>query len=415
MISRGDPSGYTAALPLEVTDRCWAEIDLSAFRRNVRRMQEFLGGTAILLPVKSDAYGHGIREMVRSAREEGVMWFGVASIEEAVTIRRTVKGVRILFLTPPLAELLPLIAEHEVTPVLTALSSADQLGRIARSLGKLIPVHVEVDTGMSRTGIDWRRAGEEIRSMAACEGIRVEGIMTHFSCADHGSQDFSREQLRRFQQVLDGLPGELSGRLLVHASNSAAVMNLPEARFNLVRPGIWLYGVSPFHRAERDPGSPEPVLGFQARVLLVKRVEKDTPVSYGAKWSAPSGRRIATVSAGYRDGVGYALSNGGRVLIRGKSFPVVGSVCMDMFMVDLGDDEDVLRGDVVTIIGSDGDDMIDVKEIAGVCSTIPYDVLCSTGMRVSRIYREEREVVGMTSSRGTRRQPGCTPEGEDKS
>jgi alanine racemase len=390
VISRGDPARYTSALPLEVTDRCWAEIDLSAFRRNIRLLREHLGrDTAILLPVKSDAYGHGIREIVRAAAEEGIGWYGVASIEEAVSVRTTVGGARVLFLTPPLAELLPLIVEHDVTPVLTTSVTADQLGRIARSRGKQAAVHVEVDTGMGRTGIDWRKAVEEIGSIATYGGIRIEGIMTHFSCADDRSREFSMEQLRRFEQVLDGLPRDLTNNVLIHASNSAAVMQLREARFNLVRPGIWLYGVSPLDRKEPDLDDPEPVLGFQARVLLVKRVEQNAPISYGAKWTAPSARRIATVSAGYRDGVGYALSRGGRVLIRGKSFPVVGS------------------------IGRDGDERIDVKEIAGVCSTIPYDVLCSTGMRVSRIYRQEQEVVGMTPSRGTVRRPECTPQGDD--
>ncbi len=389
--------------------RCWAEIDLSAFRRNLDRLQKHIGGdTKILLPVKADAYGHGITEITKEASSFGVSYFGVASLEEALSVREVSRNVDILFLTPPLEEQIPRLLDADITPVLTTAATARMLGDLARSRGREASVHVEVDTGMGRTGIPWSSAADEIVRISGSEGIKLEGIMTHFSKADDRSPAFTTEQIDRFRGVLSQLPPDLMAGVILHASNSAASMRFPQARFTMIRPGLYPYGVSPLSWAGEGVDEPDPVLSLRARVILVKEVRRGDRISYGGRWTAPDARRIATVSAGYRDGVAYTLTNGGRVLIRGKSYPIIGSICMDMFMVDLADDVQVKRGDVVTIIGEDRGQRIDAKEIAEIAATIPYDILCSTGMRVPRVYQKYNRVIHVVCAGGTDRQEACT-------
>lgn len=408
--SRGKQTGSPAEpLPEEelleiATSRCWAEIDLLAFRRNLRRIRKVLGeNVRILLPVKSDGYGHGCLEISRTALAEGISWFGVSSIEEAISMRQEGISARILFLTPPLPDQLPLLVRYDVTPVLTSLDTALRLGRLMGKRERPFPVHVEIDTGMGRTGIDWRNAAAELACIWRTEGIHLEGIMTHFSKADERSTKYTSLQREKFRKVIEGLPEVLRDGLILHTANSAASLRFPDARFTMVRPGLYPYGLSPLGWRESGIEEPEPVMSLRAKVILVKTLERGEPVSYGGRWTAPERRRIATVSAGYRDGVQYALSRGGRVLIRGRSYAIVGSVCMDMMMVDLVSDHEVAPGDTVTIIGRDGEESIGVKEIAELSSSIPYDILCSVGMRVPRLYRENGSVVRIQSFLGTDR------------
>jgi alanine racemase len=380
------------------TSRCWAEIDLSAFRRNLRRIREVLGeGVSILLPVKADAYGHGCIEITNAAREEGISWFGVSAIEEAIGMRQQGIDARVVFLTPPLPDQIPLLLRYDVTPVLTSMDTALLLGKLARQRGSPTPVHVEIDTGMSRTGFAWQGAAADIDCLSRIEGIRLEGVMTHFSKADARQAHYSTLQRGRFLHVIEQLPVSLREGLILHAANSAASLRLPGVRFSMVRPGLYPYGVMPIPWSVKGVKEPEPVMSLRAKVLLAKTVERGDKVSYGGRWTAPGRRRIATVSAGYRDGVEYALSRGGRVLIRGRSYAIAGSVCMDMMMADLVSDHQVAMGDIVTIIGRDGEESISVREIAGISSTIPYDILCSVGMRVPRLYRMDGAVVKVQS------------------
>ncbi|MFQ6102965.1 MAG: alanine racemase [Candidatus Glassbacteria bacterium] len=219
--------------------RCWAEIDLSAFKRNIRRMRRLVGhGVEILIPVKSDAYGHGIVEIVRSATEEGISFFGVSSLEEAITMREAGVSGKILFLTAPLPEQLPHFLQYEITPVLSDLETARRLGELALARRKVAAVHVEVDTGMGRTGIPWRHASRELLKFTEVEGIKLEGVMTHFSKADDTSVDFTMIQLERFQDILSELPVSLVDEICIHASNSAASLRFPKARFSMIRPGL---------------------------------------------------------------------------------------------------------------------------------------------------------------------------------
>lgn len=386
------------------TSRCWAEIDLMAFRRNLRRMRRILGAdVSILLPVKADGYGHGCREIARAALEEGISWFGVSAIEEAISMRQEGIDGRIVLLTPPLPELLPLLMRFDVTPVLTGTDTALLLAKLARQRGRPFPVHVEVDTGMGRTGLLWQNAAAEIVRISRTEGIRLEGIMTHFSKADERSTRCTSLQRERFQRVIDELPRDLCRGLILHAANSAASLRFAEARFRMARPGLYPYGISPLAWREKGVEEPEPVLSLKAKVILVKTIEKGEPVSYGGRWTAPERRRIATVSAGYRDGIPYALSRGGRLLVRGRSWAIAGSVCMDMMMADLVSDHETRPGDTVTIIGRDGEESIGAREVAELSSSIPYDILCSVGMRVPRLYRERGTVVRIQSFLGTDR------------
>jgi len=399
-----DTSGVVSDLAALARFRCWVEIDLSAFRRNIRRMRQAVeGDVLLLLPVKADAYGHGVVEMTRAAAGEGVSCFGVSSLDEAILIRQAGIQSKIIFLTPPLPDQLTGLLKYNVTPILTSRETALLLGKLAASQGKTAVVHVEVDSGMGRTGIDWRHAAGEIQTISGMDGLRLEGVMTHFSRADDSASDYTSLQIERFEQVLSQLPAALSCELILHASNSAASIRFRSARYTMIRPGLYMYGLLPPGWEFEGIEEPEPVLSLKSRVILVKDVPENEPISYGGRWVTPSPRRIATVSAGYRDGVNYSLSSGGRVLIRGRSFPIVGAVCMDMIMVDLGEDKEITKGDVVTIIGEDGGERISAREIADVSGTIPYDVLCSSGMRVLRVYCNHDVAVKVESVLGTDR------------
>lgn len=366
----------------------YAEIDLSAIVANVALACRLAGPeTRVMAVVKADAYGHGAVPVARVALAAGATWLGVAIPEEAIPLREAGIACGILVLGPVAPEQAELVADHDLEQCVCDPAQAEALDRAARARGRVLALHLKVDTGMGRVGLrpgEVRGVAEKIRALPS---VRLAGLMTHFADAEADEPGFAREQLARFADAARDLAAVPQGGMpLRHAANSAALLFLPEARLDLVRPGIMLYGYHP-----RGPrGGPEPplrpALRLRTAISQIRDVARGESVSYGRTFVAPRDLRVATLPVGYADGCGRLLSNRGQVLIRGQRVPIVGRVCMDMTMVDVSSLPDVRVGDEAVLIGRQGADEITADEAAELQGTISYEVLCRIGPRVPRVY-----------------------------
>ena len=358
-----------------------ADIDLAALRGNVDVLQSRLGpGTRMLAAVKADGYGHGAVEVARHLSDLGVDGFGVATGREALELRRAGVTGRILIFGP-VFEHIPELVEQGVALTITdpaglAAVTASQSPEPAR-------VHLKVDTGMGRLGLPWREALELARTLDRTPDLLFEGIWTHLARADEEDRTPTSIQLERFSALLGSLDRDGLRPPLAHVANSAGIVAYPESSFDMVRPGIALYG---YHSspviAALEPRL-RPVMTLTAPVTFVKRVRAGTPISYGGLWTAPRDTVVATVRIGYADGYPRLLSNGAWVRYGDRELPVVGRVCMDQLMIDAGT-AGVGVGDRVTLFGPDGPD---AEELASSIGTISYELLTSVSRRVERTYR----------------------------
>ena len=364
-----------------------AEIDLSAIAQNVALACRLAGPrTQVMAVVKADAYGHGALRVARTALDAGATWLGVATPEEAVPLR--VEGItsRILVLGPIAPEQTDLVTDHDLDQCVSDPGQADVLDRAGRARGRVLTLHLKVDTGMGRVGIRPHEVRGAAERMRALSWVRLVGLMTHFAEAEAEDPAFAREQLARFAEAARGLAAAGIPAPIRHAANSAGLLFLPEARLDLVRPGIMLYGCHP-----RGPrGGPEPALRpalrLRTAISQIRSVARGESVSYGRTFVAPGDLRVATLPAGYADGVGRLLSNRGHVLIHGSRVPILGRVCMDMTMVDVTGVPDARVGDEAVLIGRQGSQEISVDEVAEIQGTISYEVLCRISPRVPRVY-----------------------------
>ena len=355
-----------------------ATVSLDALRHNVARVRSHLQPeTQLLAAVKANAYGHGAVRVARHFAACGVTHFGVATAGEALELRAGGVTQPILIFSP-VYENIPELVDYGVSLTVADTHSLDA----AKVSGVKAKVHLKVDTGMGRLGLGWREAVELAKHVDAAENLVLEGVWTHFAASDEADRAFTLAQLEAFHLFLAGLRKHGIDPGLVHAANSAGVFAYPEAHFDLVRPGIALYG---YHSSEvvaalkRDL---QPALTLSAPVTFVKRVKAGTPVSYSGLWTAPRDTTVATVRVGYADGYPRLLTNKGEVGFKGELKPVAGRVCMDQTMVDVGDAE-VEVGDRVTLFGPGG---LDAETLAGRVGTISYDLLVSLSSRVERVY-----------------------------
>lgn len=363
------------------------EVDLSQLAANYRAIQAHVGAHVRVMPIlKANAYGHGLVPVGRLLDGLGVPMLGVAYLEEGMRLRQ--QGVRapILVLGGIVGEQIPRFLEHDL--VLTA-SSVDKLRAIeehAVALGVRAKAHLKIDTGMERIGVHWYSAGALLEASLACKHVDVEGIFTHLANADEADTSHARLQLERFAEVVSFYERRSVPTPLRHAANSGAIVQLPESRLDMVRPGILFYGARP------SPAVPAlvPVRGamrWVTRVVYFKVVGAGHPVSYGSTWAPAAATRVVTLPVGYGDGYGRALSGRAHVLVRGVRRPVVGRVCMDQLMVDLGPDGTAYNGDEVVLLGRQGEATITVEELAEHAGTIPHEILVAINTRVPRVYR----------------------------
>ncbi|MFH1086361.1 MAG: alanine racemase [Chloroflexota bacterium] len=363
----------------------WVEVDLGAIAGNLRRLAEIVGPRVSLMAViKANAYGHGAARVARMALNNGVAWLGVACLGEALALREAGVTAPILNLgyTPPWQARSAVL--HGVTCTVFSLEVARALARAAADLGRGAQVHLKIDTGMGRLGLLPDEAPEVARQIAALPGLELDGVLTHLSAADDPDLSYSEWQLDRFDAVLAALRAEGLAPRWVHAANSAALLRLPRSRYNLVRPGIALFGLSPSASVPLPAGL-RAALQWKCQVAQVKELPAGSYVGYGRAFAAQRPTRIAVIPVGYADGFRRAPNHWGQVLVRGQRAPIVGRVCMDQTMLDVTDIPGVRAGDEVVLIGEQGRERLTVDEVAARLGTINYEVVSGIQTRVPRM------------------------------
>lgn len=360
--------------------KVFAEIDLKALTHNLKAAKKKTGNGNILAVVKADAYGHGAVEVSRHLIKNGVSFLGVAYTKEAIALRESGISTPILvfFDRDNINECL----QYNLTPVVFDLKTARKFSSAAFRLKRHMSIHVKVDTGMGRVGIPCSAALAEIIKIASLKNIKLEGLMSHFSEADLKDKEFADLQLNRFISLRKDLKKKKIAFKHLHIANSAAVLTMPDAHMNMVRPGIMLYGY-----AYPDVKGLKPVLSLKSRIVLLKKVPRGTPISYGRTFITKRRSTIATIPVGYADGYSRKLSGNSEVLINGKRAPIAGRVCMDTIMADVTDITGVSYKSEAVLIGRQGSERITADDIADKTGTIPYEVLTSIGQRVKRVYK----------------------------
>ena len=364
--------------------RVWAEVDLDALSSNLAEISRLAGpGVGTMLVVKADAYGHGAVAIAQHAVRCGVAGFGVGTSAEALELR--LSGIRqpILVLGTVVDGEVPALLGHNVEIGLHSIDRAHKLQAEGSRAGLFARVHVNIDTGMSRLGVRPQKALELLRAVQGASHLKLAGVMTHISSPEGALDPRTDEQVHIFEEVLDAARAEDMELGSVHISNSAGLFTGLKPLHDLVRPGISAFGILPGELPGSD--SLKPILSLKSQVVFMKDVPNGRGVGYGSTWRARGDRRIATVPVGYNDGVSWRLSNRGEVLIRGTRAPIVGRVSMDYTTIDVTEVPEASVEDVVTFIGADGGDRIDVEEIAALSETIAYEITCAVGRRVQRV------------------------------
>ncbi|MDD4909480.1 MAG: alanine racemase [Candidatus Omnitrophica bacterium] len=361
-----------------------AEIDLGALEYNFRQIKRRVSShTKILVTVKADAYGHGILRVSKRLVRCGVDYLGVASLDEAVCLRRAGVKCPILVLGVIFPEQAGTVIDHDLTQTVCTLDVCRALDRLAARRHKRVSVHVKIDTGMGRLGVSWGDAEEFISALyKQMKHVSIEGIFTHFPRADD-NKALTGRQISMFSALVRRLEKKGIFILFKHCANSMAVLDYPGSHFNLIRPGLIIYGLYPKDGLDIRL---KPAMGLKSKIVFMKSVKKGTPLSYGHTYITSKDTSVAVVPIGYGDGYSRGLSNKAQVLIKGRRFPVVGTICMDQILVDTGRLKAKV-GDEVVLIGRQGKQAITAEEIARLTRTIPYEVVCQVGRRVPRIYR----------------------------
>ena len=368
--------------------RCWAEIDFDALRDNLAWIRQQVGpAVRIMTVVKADAYGHGLKPIAGLLMQSGTDIFGVANLAEARAIRSVGKGWPILLLGPCLPGEIEEAIREGVMPTVSSEAEARLFSMTARRMKQAVNVHLKVDTGMGRLGVAAASAAGLAKRIRKLPGLRLEGIYTHFSAVEDDSE-FSRLQRQKFECVLEQLRAERIEIPTIHAANSGGLLHEPESVFNVVRPGLLVYGiVPPGRRKAGETNLGRPALSLHCRVGFVKTVRQGTRLSYGGSFVARKSMRVATLTAGYGDGYFRAASNRAEVLIDGKRCRVLGRVTMDQTLVDVTRVRTVRVGDEAILIGKQKHKEITANELAERCGTIPWEVLTAISYRVPRVYR----------------------------
>ncbi|MFQ3271159.1 MAG: alanine racemase, partial [Lentimonas sp.] len=371
--------------------RCWAEIDLAAFERNLKRIQAALpSDVRYVSVVKADAYGHGMPQMVRRLMQSGVDYFAVANVHEAADIRHMGKGWPILILSPLLPEEDSYLVDYDLIGTVSTREEAERFNALGQARGTSIQIHLKIDTGMGRLGVWHEEALALLDVVHHLPQLTLEGIYTHFSSAD-SDREFTRLQRDRFLTVLDQTD---TAGLLIHADNSASLNSLSgESPFNAVRVGLLQLGIPPYPDSMLGRVKVEPVFSFHTRVGIVKDLPAGTDISYGRSHRLARDTRIAVLTAGYGDGLPLKLSNAGTVLIHGRPCPILGRVTMDQTIVDVTDlDSSIKSGDHAILIGRSNGVEITATTFSKTAGTIPWEALCSITKRVERVYVGSREI-----------------------
>ncbi|MGH2753783.1 MAG: alanine racemase [Actinomycetota bacterium] len=379
-------TGFT---PEEISRRghpIWAEVDLAAISHNITELKARASGAEVMGVVKGYAYGHGNPASALAMLAGGATRLGVARVAEALHLRDAGVAVPIHVFSEPPPDAAAALVDKDITATIYTSGFARALSGAAAAAGRRVPVHVKLDTGMHRVGLQEGDLADAVRELRSLPGLEIEGAWSHLAVADQLGHPFTRKQLDLFHDLVRRVEGDGIRLRYKHIANSAATLAMPESHLDLVRCGIAAYGLWP---APDFVGTADlhPAMTLRARISMVKEVPAGDAVSYGLNYELERASRVVTVSAGYADGYDRRLSGTAEILIRGERHTVSGTVCMDQFMVDVGD-RDVAVGDVVTLLGRDGSEEIRAEELADLIGTINYEVTTRIPSRVPRIYRE---------------------------
>ncbi len=364
----------------------YATVDLAALAHNLSRIKQYLSpGCEVMAVVKANAYGHGALETVQALTRQGIGRFAVASLDEGIALRQAGLSASILVLGALFEKQVSDLVAHRLTPVVSDGRILPSLAKAARTHPTPYPIHLKVESGMGRLGFSPEELLSLLDSPILRSPLQVEGMMTHLADADGKDSTFTERQLGAFRTVLEQIRERGVTIPLVHTANSAAIVRFPDAHYSLVRPGIMLYG---YHTLPATVPTPDlrPVLSLRTTIVQLRTIPRGGTVSYNGTFVATRPTRIAVLPIGYADGYSRRLSHRGSVLIQGCRAPIVGLVCMDMIMVDVTDLASVQVGEIVTLIGQQGEESIWADEVADWIGTISYEVLCGIGSRVPRLY-----------------------------
>ncbi len=369
----------------------WVEISLSKLRRNFQRIRELAGARKVMAVIKADAYGHGAVPVSKCLAECGVDWFGLATVEEAIELREAGVQQPVLLLGGLYMSDPAHLIEYRLTPSISSTMRLDTYSECARQYGRPIEFHLKIDSGLGRLGLPLDRVAAFVSHYRELPGLQMRGLFTHLASAEDLVASQTDEQGERFTAGLALLRDLRVEPEWIHVSNSAALVTARKFPENLVRIGALLYGycmpliVPPGQELPRVPEF-EPVLTFKSRIVYMKDVPSGTPLGYSAAFYTRRTSRIATVPVGYADGLSHALSNRGYAIVRGRRARIVGSISMDLSLLDVTDIPGTNIGDEVILMGQEGECSITALEIAQLLDTVPYEILCSIGKRVPRIY-----------------------------
>ena len=380
-------------------DRAWAEVNLDAILFNIESIKKNISEhTKIIAVIKTDGYGHGAEHIARILENDDKVWgYAVATAEEAFALRDSNIRKPILILGYTFPYSYERLIKDDIRPTVFMLDSAKELSDQAVKSGKKCRIHIKIDTGMTRIGIHPDDDGFElIRQIAALPGLEIEGVFTHFATADEADKTKAYGQMELFKEYVERIQQELKLDIpMKHCSNSAGIVEMPEANMDAVRAGIILYGLWPSAVVKADKKIElEPVLSLKSRIVYIKTVPEGQEISYGGTFTTIRDTRVATICLGYGDGYPRSLSNIGHVLVKGQKAPILGRVCMDQFMIDVTDiDADICVGDKVTLIGKSGDEMITMEELGELSGRFNYELACDLGKRVPRIYKLDDTLI----------------------
>lgn len=376
--------------------RVAAWIDLDAIEENFEAMKAGLpSGTQMAAVVKANGYGHGAVPVARLMEPKDYIWgFAAATIEEALALRSYGICKPVLVLGYVFPDAYEKLVEQEIRPAVFRLDMAEELSREAVRQNKVIPIHIKLDTGMSRIGFpDTQEGLEAVCRIQKMPGLRLEGLFTHFARADEADKTYADRQLERFTAFREACRKRGIEFPVCHCANSAAIIDMPEAAMDLARAGIALYGLYPSEEIKKERVKLRPAMELKSHIVHVKEIPAGTQVSYGGIYTAPEPRRIATIPVGYGDGYPRSLSDKGCVLIAGKRAPIRGRVCMDQFMVDVTDIPEAVPGAEVTLFGRDGDSFLSLEELADLSGRFNYEFCCDISGRVPRVYLRHGKVT----------------------
>lgn len=382
----------------------FAEINLESFRHNLRSIKSLIGpdvGTMAI--IKADAYGHGAIQCARAATKEQVNYIGVGIIQEGIELRENGITSPILILGGIYPNEIEDLIKYDLSTSLSNSVIASAISKKAEQANKSVGVHIKIDTGMGRLGVQPDAFTDLVENVISCKNLKIEGFFTHLSSADEEDPETTHHQVSIFSDLLQRLPAanfskmiSANKHILFHSANTAGLLRFPESRFNLVRPGISLFGSFPSPTVasvfdsltnENKATKLRPVMNWRTKIIQIQTLRKGVPISYGGRYVTKNDRTlIATIPVGYADGLSRQLSNNMELLVKETRVKQVGTICMDMCLIDVTSLPDVKMGDEVVIFGSQGNGQIKVEELATKADTIPYEILCGVGKRVPRIY-----------------------------